>query len=125
MSAEANRIVQKLWSYCTVLRDDGLSYGDYLEQLSVLLFLKLAHEQTQPPWNQESPVPEGYDWSTLVGKDGVELETQYRRVLEHLGKQHGLLGLVFRKIIKKFISPFQNFRMLCVSPLKVNYSFLG
>ena len=37
----------------------GLSYGDYLEQLSVLLFLKLAHEQTQPPWNQESPVPEG------------------------------------------------------------------
>jgi type I restriction enzyme M protein len=38
-----------------VLRDDGLSYGDYLEQLSVLLFLKLAHEQTQPPWSQESP----------------------------------------------------------------------
>jgi type I restriction enzyme M protein len=64
MSTEANRIVQKLWSYCTVLRDDGLSYGDYLEQLSVLLFLKLAHEQTLPPWNQESPVPEGYDWST-------------------------------------------------------------
>ena len=59
MSAEANRIVQKLWSYCTVLRDDGLSYGDYLEQLSVLLFLKLAHEQIQPPLNQESPVPEG------------------------------------------------------------------
>jgi type I restriction enzyme M protein len=48
MSNKANRIVQKLWSYCTVLRDDGLSYGDYLEQLSVLLFLKLAHEQTQP-----------------------------------------------------------------------------
>jgi type I restriction enzyme M protein len=48
MSTEAKRIVQKLWSYCAVLRDDGLSYGDYLEQLSVLLFLKLAHEQTQP-----------------------------------------------------------------------------
>ncbi len=52
----------------------------------MLLFLKFAHEQTQPPWNQESPVPEGYDWSTLVGKDGVELETQYRRILEQLGK---------------------------------------
>jgi len=55
MSSEANRIVQKLWSYCTVLRDDGLSYGDYLEQLSVLLSLKLAHEQAQPPWNQRTP----------------------------------------------------------------------
>ena len=105
MSSEANRIVQKLWSYCTVLRDDGLSYGDYLEQLSVLLFLKLAHEQTQPPWNQDSPVPEGYDWSTLVGKDGTALESQYRLILEHLGKQHGLLGLVFRKAQNKIQDP--------------------
>ena len=112
MSAEANRIVQKLWSYCTVLRDDGLSYGDYLEQLSVLLFLKLAHEQTQPPWNQGSPVPEGYDWSTLVGKDGVELESQYRRVLEHLGKQHGLLGLVFRKAQNKIQDPAKLKRLI-------------
>jgi type I restriction enzyme M protein len=68
MSSEANRIVQKLWSYCTVLRDDGLSYGDYLEQLSVLLSFKLAHEQAQPLWNQDSPVPAGYDWSTLVAR---------------------------------------------------------
>ena len=112
VSAEANRIVQKLWSYCTVLRDDGLSYGDYLEQLSVLLFLKLAHEQTQPPWNQGSPVPEGYDWSTLVGKDGVELESQYRRVLEHLSKQHGLLGLVFRKAQNKIQDPAKLKRLI-------------
>jgi type I restriction enzyme M protein len=95
-----------------VLRDDGLSYGDYLEQLSVLLFLKLAHEQTQPPWNQESPVPEGYDWITLVGKDGVELETQYRRILEHLGKQHGLLGLVFRKAQNKIQDPAKLKRLI-------------
>ena len=54
---EANRIVQKLWSYCTVLRDDDLSYDDYLEQLSVLLFLKLAHEQTQPTcFSEAAPV---------------------------------------------------------------------
>jgi type I restriction enzyme M protein len=78
----------------------------------VLLFLKLAHEQTQPPWNQESPVPEGYDWSTLVGKDGVELETQYRRVLEHLGKQHGLLGLVFRKAQNKIQDPAKLKRLI-------------
>ena len=112
MSTEANRIVQKLWSYCTVLRDDGLSYGDYLEQLSVLLFLKLAHEQTLPPWNQESPIPEGYDWSTLVGRDGVELESQYRRVLEHLGRQHGLLGLVFRKAQNKIQDPAKLKRLI-------------
>jgi type I restriction enzyme M protein len=49
MSAEANRIVNKLWSYCNVLRDDGLSYGDYLEQLTYLLFLKMADEQTKAP----------------------------------------------------------------------------
>ena len=109
---EANRILQKLWSYCTVLRDDGLSYGDYLEQLSVLLFLKLAHEQTLPPWNQESPVPEGYDWSTLVGKDGAALESQYRLVLEHLGKQHGLLGLVFRKAQNKIQDPAKLKRLI-------------
>jgi type I restriction-modification system DNA methylase subunit len=57
MGTEANRIIQKLWSYCTVLRDDGLSYGDYLEQLSVLLFLKLAHEQTQQPWPSDHREP--------------------------------------------------------------------
>ena len=55
MSSEANRIVQKLWSYCTVLRDDGLSYVDYLMQLSVLLFLKLAQELTQPPGIKTPP----------------------------------------------------------------------
>ncbi len=54
MSTEANRIVQKLLSYCTVLRADDLSYDDYLEQLSVLLFLKLAHEQTQPTCSSEA-----------------------------------------------------------------------
>ena len=101
MSAEASRIVNKLWSYCNILRDDGLSYGDYLEQLSVLLFLKLAHEQTQRPWNKPSPVPEGYDWPSLNALDGVALEQHFRATLEHLGRQHGLLGLVFRKAQNK------------------------
>ncbi len=78
----------------------------------MLLFLKLAHEQTQPPWNQESPMPVGYDWSTMVGKDGVELETQYRRILEHLGKQHGLLGLVFRKAQNKIQDPAKLKRLI-------------
>lgn len=105
MSAEANRIVTKLWSYCNVLRDDGLSYGDYLEQLTYLLFLKMADEQTRPPWNKPSPVPEGYDWPSLVTRDGADLERQYRATLEHLGRQHGLLGVVFRKAQNKIQDP--------------------
>jgi type I restriction enzyme M protein len=55
--SDASRIVGKLWSYCHVLRDDGLSYGDYLEQLTYLLFLKMADEQTRAPWKRPSPVP--------------------------------------------------------------------
>ena len=58
-TAEAQRVVQKLWSYCNVLRDDGLSYGDYVEQLTYLLFLKMAHEQTRPPHNRPSVLPAG------------------------------------------------------------------
>lgn len=45
------QIVQKLWNYCNVLRDVGVSYGDYLQQITNLLFLKMAHERTLPPWN--------------------------------------------------------------------------
>lgn len=54
-------IVQKLWNYCNVLRDDGMSYGDYVEQLTYLLFLKMADERTKPPYNKKSIVPKGYD----------------------------------------------------------------
>lgn len=105
MSAEANRIVNKLWSYCNVLRDDGLSYGDYLEQLTYLLFLKMADEQTKAPWHRASPVPEGFDWPSLTARDGAALEQHYRVLLDHLGKQHGLLGLVFRKSQNKIQDP--------------------
>jgi type I restriction enzyme M protein len=104
-AAEANRLVNKLWSYCNVLRDDGLSYGDYLEQLTYLLFLKMADEQTRAPWKRESPIPDGFDWPSLTSRDGAELERHYREILEHLGKQHGLLGLVFRKSQNKIQDP--------------------
>jgi len=103
--SDANRIVNKLWSYCNVLRDDGLSYGDYLEQLTYLLFLKMADEQTKAPWNRTSPVPAGFDWPSLTARDGAALEQHYRILLEHLGKQHGLLGLVFRKAQNKIQDP--------------------
>ena len=60
-----NQLVQKLWNYCNILRDDGLSYGDYVEQLTYLLFLKMADEQSRPPFSRPSVVPKGHDWPSL------------------------------------------------------------
>jgi len=70
-------LVQKLWNYCNILRDDGLSYGDYVEQLTFLLFLKMADEQARPPFNKPSPIPKGKDWPALLARDGDELEMHY------------------------------------------------
>src|SRR4030065_1161698 len=96
------QIVQKLWNYCNVLRDDGMSYGDYVEQLTYLLFLKMADERAKPPYSQKSPVPAGYDWPSLVKKDGDGLFDHYRHTLGELGKQEGALGLIFHKAQKQF-----------------------
>jgi len=92
--SDSATIVQKLWNYCNVLRDDGLSYQDYIEQLTFLLFLKMADEQTQPPFNRPSIVPDGLDWIILHRLDGDPLEVQYRHTLAELGKQPGALGVI-------------------------------
>ena len=102
---EESTIVQRLWNYCNVLRDDGISYGDYVEQLTYLLFLKMAHEQTLPPYSKPSTIPPGLDWPSLTEKDGNDLEAHYRRVLETLGKEPGMLGVIFRKSQSKIQSP--------------------
>ena len=95
----SNQLVQKLWNYCNILRDDGLSYGDYVEQLTFLLFLKMADEQEKPPFNRPSRIPKGFGWATLIKLDGDDLETHYRRTLEELGKRPGMLGVIFRKAV--------------------------
>jgi type I restriction enzyme M protein len=99
------QLVQKLWNYCNILRDDGLSYGDYVEQLTYLLFLKMAHERTRPPFNEKSVIPPGFDWPALLAKDGDALEVQYRHTLEELGKKPGMLGVIFRKAQNKIQDP--------------------
>ena len=105
-------LVQKLWNYCSILRDDGLSYGDYVEQLTFLLFLKMADEQSRPPFNKPSPIPEGADWPALLAKDGDELEIHYRHTLEELGKRAGMLGVIFRKAQNKIQDPAKLRRLI-------------
>jgi type I restriction enzyme M protein len=108
----SQQIVQKLWSYCNLLRDDGLSYGDYVEQLTYLLFLKMAYERTQPPWQQASVVPDGLDWPSLMAQDGDALETHYRHLLQELGRKQGMLGVIFRKAQNKIQDPAKLRRLI-------------
>ena len=105
-------IVQKLWNYCNVLRDDGMSYGDYVEQLTYLLFLKMADERTKPPYNQPSQIPAKYSWPSLLKKDGDDLFDHYRHLLEELGKEKGMLGLIFTKAQNKFQDPVKLRRLI-------------
>lgn len=99
------QLVQKLWSYCQVLRDDGISTLDYVQQLTFLLFLKMADEQTRAPWNRPSPVPTGLDWPSLLTKSGDDLEAHYIHILRELGTRPGLLGQIFRKAQNKIQDP--------------------
>ncbi len=105
MSNESATIVQKLWNFCNVLRDDGVSYGDYVEQLTYLLFLKLADEQTKPPLNKPSTIPSDLDWESLLSESGAELETQYVKTLRELSNAEGLLGVIFRKSQNRIQTP--------------------
>ena len=105
MSNESATIVQKLWNFCNVLRDDGVSYGDYVEQLTYLLFLKLADEQTKPPFNKPSTIPTGLDWESLRNESGDGLEKQYVKILQELSNVPGLLSVIFRKSQNRIQTP--------------------
>jgi type I restriction enzyme M protein len=110
--ATNGQIGQRVWNYAGVLRDDGLSYGDYVEQLTYLIFLKMAHERTLAPYNQQSPLPSGLDWPSLLAVDGDALEVHYRHTLEELGKQQGMIGLIFRKSQNKIQDPAKLRRLI-------------
>jgi type I restriction enzyme M protein len=118
-------IVQKLWNYCNVLRDDGMSYGDYVEQLTYLLFLKMADERSKPPYNQHSPIPKKYNWHSLIQKDGDELFEHYRHILGELGKKKNLLGLIFGKSQNKFQDPVKLRRLIVDLIDKENWSMMS
>jgi len=107
-----NAIISKVWSFCNTLRDDGVSYGDYLEQLTYLLFLKMADEYSKPPYNRTLPIPVDYSWGSLTSKSGAELEEHYAVLLRELGKQEGMLGQIFTKSQNKIQDPAKLFKLI-------------
>jgi len=98
------QLVAKVWNYAHVLRDQGVSYGDYIEQITYLLFLKMDQERVDL-LGEASSVPSDWNWSQLSDKSGDELEIQYRRTLENLAKVSGLIGTIFRKSQNKLSDP--------------------
>ncbi|MFC2016023.1 N-6 DNA methylase [Chloroflexota bacterium] len=111
MTNHSATIVQRLWNYCNVLRDDGVSYGDYVEQPTYLLFLKMADEQVRE-LGKERVIPEGLGWESLLTRNGDALETHYRQVLIELGKGAGLIPVIFRKAQNKIQDPAKLRRLL-------------
>jgi type I restriction enzyme M protein len=109
---EPNQLVNKLWNYCNILRDDGLSYGDYVEQLTYLLFLKMDDERTKPPYNKKSDIPKKYNWESLLSKEGTDLEAHYIELLNELGKDSGIIGVIFRKSQNKIQDPAKLRRLI-------------
>ena len=95
MSNNNSAIVSKVWAFCNTLRDDGVGYGDYLEQLTYLLFLKMAHEYSLPPHNRNLNIPKEYTWESLLQYSGEALEVHYSVMLRELGKSKGILGQIF------------------------------
>ena len=105
-------IVSKVWSFCTTLRDDGVGYGDYLEQLTYLIFLKMAEEYSQPPYNRDVGIPIDYNWQSLKTKKGAALEVHYVTLLRELGNKSGMLGQIFTKAQNKIQDPAKLSRLI-------------
>jgi type I restriction enzyme M protein len=121
---DTNSVVTKVLSYCNILRDDGIGYGDYLEQLTYLLFLKMADEYSKPPYNRETGIPKEYNWETLVEKNGPELESHYLVLLRELGNKKGILGQIFTKSQNKIQDPAKLYKIIQMVD-KENWVIMG
>ncbi|KID49105.1 hypothetical protein C095_06650 [Fusobacterium necrophorum subsp. funduliforme B35] len=97
-----NEIVQKLWNLCNVLRDDGITYHEYVTELTYMLFLKMACELGT---EEEIQIPEAYRWKTLVGYEGISLKNNYQQALLDLGKELGQLGIIYRNAQTRIEEP--------------------
>ena len=122
---EANRLVDKLWSYCNVLRDDGVGVIEYTEQLTYLLFLKMAHERATRRLKPQKIVPDDYSWQRLVDSQGDSLEFEYTRMLNGLAREPGVVGTIFRKAQNRIQDPAKLRRLVVDLIDKENWSQTG
>lgn len=113
ISVQPSTIVQRLWNYCNILRDDGVSYSDYVEQLTYLLFLKMVAEQFIFLLDLDSEeLTLENSWSSLLQLQGDELETHYRHILNQFGRRNDLVGVIFRKAQNKIQDPAKLRRLI-------------
>lgn len=130
-------LISKVWNFANVLRDDGVGYGDYLEQITYLLFLKMADEMSKPPYNKDIKFPhlkdtEGNEiadgelcnWETLSKKRGAELEAYYTQMLRSLGTERGILGQIFTKSQNKIQDPAKLLKVIDMIG-KENWTMVG
>ena len=123
--SDTKQLVDKLWNFCNLLRDDGVSTIDYTEQLTYLLFLKMAHERETRPLNPETLIPADCSWQRLLDADGDELEVTYRTILATLARQSGTLGVIFRKAQNKIQDPAKLKRLIVDFIDQENWSATG
>jgi len=91
-------IGQKIWHFCHTLRDEGMSYGNYIEQLTYLLFLKMADEKG-------ADIPKGCSWADLIKESGDDLMKRYDKVLDELSRSKDVLGDIFANAKNLFRKP--------------------
>ncbi len=109
---DSRRLVDKLDSFRNLLRDDGVGVLDYIEQLTYLLFLKMAHERATRKLKPQQIVPQEYSWQRLLDAEGVALELEYTRILVGLAQQPGTLGVIFRKAQNRIQDPAKLKRLI-------------
>jgi len=117
-------IISKVWNFANVLRDDGVGYGDYLEQITYLLFLKMADEFSKPPYNRETNIPAQYNWESISSRRGADLEFHYTILLRELGKTSGTLGQIFTKAQNKIQDPAKLLKVIDMID-KEQWSMMG
>ncbi len=122
---EARGLVDKLWSYCHVLRDDGVGVIEYTEQLTYLLFLKMAHERATRQLKPEQIVPAEYSWTALLDAQGDQLELTYTRILQGLAREPGVIGTIYRKAQNRIQDPAKLNRLIVDLIDKEHWSSAG